>query len=199
MKKIRIKSTRFNWFLLTIFLLLTGGFSSDNTWPEKGGRKELKKELENIWSSMTPNIIRLSGIQFDSSNQHKALYKISRGNKTLGYAYIARVKTCRSGGCSNPSANSGGRNFEYFDYLLIFNREIGVRQISIFNYNATYGFQITSKSWLRQFFGYHGKHPLKYGHDIHAVSGATISANAIIQDIQNTTRTLKKLKQSDQI
>ena len=63
-----------------------------------------------------------------------------------------------------------------FDYVVIFDRGLIVKKIKILAYREDYGGEITSKRWLRQFAGLTGVDEIKYGTDIKAISGATISA-----------------------
>ena len=100
--------------------------------------------------------------------------------------------SCRSGICSNPADNNSEFESEYFDYFIIFNSEKVVESVRVYNYQATHGQEVSSPGWLRQFVGYMGKQSLTVGNEIDAISGATISANAITHDIQ--LRTLEILK-----
>jgi Na+-translocating ferredoxin:NAD+ oxidoreductase RnfG subunit len=65
-----------------------------------------------------------------------------------------------------------------------------VQQVRIYNYQATHGQEITSKNWLRQFKNYTGEKELMAGKNIDAISGATISVDAIISDIEFITGAL---------
>jgi Na+-translocating ferredoxin:NAD+ oxidoreductase RnfG subunit len=111
----------------------------------------------------------------------------------IKYAYVGRVNTCRAGGCSiNNSANSNG-NSEYFDYFIFFNSNGTVQFVKIYNYQATHGQEITAKGWLKQFSGYNGTSSLLAGKNVDAISGATISVDAITFDIEHKTELLKLL------
>jgi len=44
--------------------------------------------------------------------------------------------------------------------------------------------KVANKFWLRNFIGYSGSNSLVYGKDIDAVAGATISAQALIDDVK---------------
>jgi hypothetical protein len=48
-----------------------------------------------------------------------------------------------------------------------------------------------SNGWLSQFVGFSGQEKLVYGKDIQAISGATISANAMNDDIYFTLDCIK--------
>lgn len=118
--------------------------------------------------------------------------------KIKGYAYIGRVNSCRSGGCSNGKVITGSES-EYFDYFILFNEGGEISLIRVFNYQATHGHGITSRGWLRQFTGYEGDVNLEPGKNVDAISGATISAQAITEDIEQMTRILNKYISNQEI
>lgn len=102
------------------------------------------------------------------------------------YAYVGRVKTCRSGGCSINNEYHD-KESEYFDYIILYDSACSVRLVKIYNYQATHGQEVTAKSWLKQFIGYKGDTELYAGKNIDAISGATISVNAINFDVEYRT------------
>lgn len=77
-----------------------------------------------------------------------------------------------------------------FDYLVIVNSNLKITHTRIIRYRSEHGGEIASKKWLTQFSGYStGK--LKYGSDISAISGATLSAKSITADIPKVISILK--------
>ena len=52
---------------------------------------------------------------------------------------------------------------------------------------ATHGQEVMNKGWLGQFEGYRYGKRLRYGKNIDAVTGATISANNILKEIKKIT------------
>ncbi|QIA08742.1 FMN-binding protein [Draconibacterium halophilum] len=109
------------------------------------------------------------------------------------YIYIGRVNSCRAGGCSLSNEPMIGGESEYFDYYILFDKHKTVQTVKVFNYQATHGYEITAKGWLKQFIGFNGSNALKVDKNIDAISGATISVYAITADVQNKTALLKKL------
>ncbi|MCK4920537.1 MAG: FMN-binding protein [Bacteroidales bacterium] len=61
------------------------------------------------------------------------------------------------------------------------------------NYQATHGQEVTSPGWLKQFVGYDGIKSLVVGREIDAISGATISADAITMNLQRRIRFVRAL------
>lgn len=109
------------------------------------------------------------------------------------YVYVGRVNTCRTGGCSIARVQDQEKESEFFDYFIFFDSKGTVQQVKIYNYQSTHGQEVTSNSWLRQFKNYNGKAELIAGNNVDAISGATISVDATIFDIEHKTNLLKKL------
>lgn len=103
------------------------------------------------------------------------------------YIYVGRVNSCRTGGCSISIEQFNHSNSEYFDYFIIYDQNKTVQLVRVFNYQATYGHEITSKGWLKQFIGYNSNQSLQVDKNIDAISGATISVYGITYDIEMKT------------
>ena len=84
-------------------------------------------------------------------------------------------------------------DFEYFDYYIIFDSSIKVEKVRVYNYQATHGHEVGGTGWLKQFIGYEGETKLELGKNIDSISGATISANAITYNVQESHRYLDLL------
>ncbi len=119
-------------------------------------------------------------------------FKVPEKNSQIRYIYVGRVNSCRAGGCSVSGPARGDRfDSEYFDYFILFNKNGQVEEVKVFNYEATHGYEITSRGWLRQFEGYKGEKELQVSKNIDAISGATISVHAITDDIIVKTKVLQ--------
>lgn len=162
--------------------------------------KPLKKDIQKIWKV---EAVELNEIEVPDSLYNAILldngkiYHSISGEKKLGYAYVGRIYSCRMGGCGMGEEHDGvsaDENFEYFDYYIIFNTSLEVEKIRVFNYQATHGHEVSGKGWLKQFIGYKGETKLEYGKNIDSISGATISANAITYNVQESSRYLTLLK-----
>jgi len=113
--------------------------------------------------------------------------------ETIKYVYVGRVLTCRSGGCSVKKYSENDKESEYFDYYILFDQTITIQLVRIYSYKATHGQEITANSWLKQFKGYRGdKEPIA-NKNIDAISGATISVNAINFDVFHKTGLIKEV------
>ncbi len=108
-------------------------------------------------------------------------------DSNLKYVYVGRVKTCRAGGCSIKANPQNDTESEYFDYFILYDASIAVQLVKIFNYHATHGHEVSAKNWLKQFKGYKGDTDLIPGKNVDAISGATISVDALTFDIYHKT------------
>ena len=124
-------------------------------------------------------------------------FKVSENLKSseVKYVYVGRVNSCRAGGCSNSGSSiPENSESEYFDYFIFFDLIKTVKLVEVFNYEATHGYEITAKGWLKQFVDFSGNDTLLVNKDIDGISGATVSVYAITTDIQLKTKILKGLE-----
>lgn len=108
------------------------------------------------------------------------LFKITEENETRGYVLSTEAK---------------GR-YDYFDYSVYFSEELVVKGLIVTVYRSTHGAAICQKKWLSQFNGYDGEE-LNLGKEIDAISGATFSAESIVQDIQRCFALMTGLKEEE--
>lgn len=148
----------------------------------KEGIKDLKTLKEIVLTDSKALPLPINGKYFEIENGER-----------IKYIYVGRVNTCRAGGCTISDNLSKEGNSEYFDYFILFDKNVSVHQVKVFNYQATHGHEITAKGWLKQFVGLNGNKKLTVGKEIDSVSGATISVNAVTSDIMHKTELLKKM------
>lgn len=110
------------------------------------------------------------------------------------FVYVGRVNACREGGCMDPvEPGNLNESYEYFDYFIVFDSNRTVQNVHVFNYQATHGQEITSKQWLKQFRRFNGSNDLVVGKTIDGISGATVSVEAIVFDINHKTALLNEI------
>lgn len=181
--------------ILAVFVLLSFVF------PPKGidfDSKSLLKELQKVSGTehAGKKEIRIpEAIAANSSIQGK-FFELEQAANSCKYVYIGRVNGCRPGGCSNSSDLGMLETTEYFDYFILFDVNTSVVQVKVYNYQASHGQEITNKGWLKQFQGYNGSRSLLVGKSIDAISGATVSAVGITADIQEKTKLLRQVLES---
>lgn len=108
-----------------------------------------------------------------------------------GTLWIGRVNSCRSGGCSISLDDNQPHSYEYFDFLVLFNSDDQVEKVKIFSYKATHGEEVCGRGWLKQFKGFEGQTQLRYGKEIDALAGATISAQNLTTSVKDITQVVQ--------
>jgi hypothetical protein len=73
--------------------------------------------------------------------------------------------------------------FEKFDFMIVYNSDLVLTDLKILVYRSEYGYQVSTRGWLKQFLD----HPVgtihTYGQDIDAISGATFSGKSLTDNI----------------
>lgn len=161
------------------------------------GHKRLFKAIEREWGLTDPALEEQAvadTIHLAEPVQGK-FFRIQENEYVSNdhYIFVGRVNSCRAGGCSVSLDEELYGNSEYFDYFILFGPGPAVQDVQVFNYQASYGQEVSARGWLKQFQGYDGISYLKVGKEIDAISGATISVYAITQDVIDKTRILCKL------
>lgn len=105
------------------------------------------------------------------------LFKIEINKELLGYAYVAQA----------PSKTA------QFDYLVLLDKDLMVLKAKVLIYREEYGGEIGSKRWLKQFIGKTQYDDLKYGNNVIAISGATISVRSMTNAVNDLLQSLKIL------
>lgn len=78
--------------------------------------------------------------------------------------------------------SSAAGRFENFDYMVIVNPSFEIMNVKILKYRSEYGYEISNKGWLRQFYGKKTE-PFIYRENIDALAGATYSARSLTEDL----------------
>jgi hypothetical protein len=179
----------FKLFIILFFLIY-----SSNNFPQREldfEDKNLKHEIQKISGTESTDLIEF---HVNTGSIQGKFFTFSDQNNSKKYLYVGRVNSCRAGGCSNPALPASGlETSEYFDYFVVFDGNLSIQQVKVYNYQATHGQEVTNKGWLKQFQGYNGERQLNVGKNIDAISGATVSVYAITNDIQEKTQLLKKI------
>lgn len=153
--------------------------------------KSLKKELHKVGISEMSAILEIP-LETEGASIDGKFFKVHNSTSSLiHYIYVGRVISCRGGGCSDPKDRISSN--EYFDYYILFDQAKAIYSVKVFNYQASHGYEITTKGWLKQFIGYRGKAALEVNKDIDAISGATVSVYAITKDINEKSRLINAL------
>ena len=135
---------------------------------EKPATKEIKKKLS------------LKAYEFERlSFEEGELYAIKVDDKSVAYILLSEVAACNLGGCPSYKAVEQDASSEYFDLMTIIDNHSKIISIKILDYFSDYGYEITSKKYLRKFNGYKVCTISNGNDDVDAISGATISSFAL--------------------
>lgn len=130
----------------------------------------------------------------DSLRQNPDLevFKINGEESTFGYFFVKNATACRVGGCPVYSRDTQSGNYELFSFFVLYDSGLNLKLVKILEYGPEYGYEITSKRWLRQFEGYKDCQ-IDYGEDVDAISGATISARSLIDNVNDACEILHEI------
>ena len=170
------------YFKIAVFLLLIVALGSFGL-PQKINKK-VNKEITSVFGItgfLTKSIAVSSEVNtlLPTKIKEDNLFKINQNEKLIGYFYVGKA----------PSKT------DQFDYMVIFDSELNVRKAKVLIYREDYGNEIGSKRWLKQFIGKSSDDNLKYGQNVDAISGATISANSMTFAMNNLLQTITILKE----
>lgn len=148
----------------------------------KNIQKRVDKEIKasfDIEDFSFSNIVIDSNItkELPSKFGKDNLFKIESNKEILGYAYVAKA----------PSKTAE------FDYLVLLDKDLIILKSKVIVYREEYGGEIGSKRWLKQFTGKTQNDDLKYGENIMAIAGATISVRSMTNAMNNLLQSLKIL------
>lgn len=125
--------------------------------------------------TISPKITEEVPSKFQSDN----FFEIKTSDKLLGYAYVAKA--------SSKTAD--------YDYLVLIDAELVVVKAKVLIYREEYGGEISSRRWLRQFIGKTQDDEFRYGDNIDAIAGATISVRSMTNAMNDLMKSLKILNE----
>ena len=150
---------------------------------DKRTSKKINKEVSKVFNIED---FKLETIETDKTKDVNGDFFIIKTQEIIGYCYLGKIYTSRGSNSNNDDA-------EFFQYFILFNKDKKIEKVTIHKYEASYGQEITSRSWLKQFIGYNGKHNLRIGKEIDAMSGATLSSELITINIKQVSNILNTL------
>ena len=151
----------------------------------KSVQRRIDKTLVKLFPKM---VIELNDM--DLSTELTSAYTSIRGVK------ISRLKSAESILGYACFASSKGKN-DYFDYMVIFDTELVIKKVKILIYRSTYGGEIMSRSWLKQFIGKTNGQKMAMDKDIDGISGATLSAPSITQGIKELSLLIAEISKQN--
>ena len=150
---------------------------------DKRTSKKINKEVSKVFNI---DDFKLEALETDKTKNINGDFFTIKTQEIIGYCYLGMVYTSRGNNPNNDDA-------EFFQYFILFNKDKKIEKVKIHKYEASYGQEITSRSWLKQFIGYNGKNNLRIGKEVDAMSGATLSSELITINIKQVSNTLNEL------
>ena len=71
-------------------------------------------------------------------------------------------------------------------FIIVLNSSAEIINIKVLRARGLYGMRIKNRSWLSRFKGHSEKESIVYGKTIDSVSGATVSAKALIEGVKSS-------------
>ena len=141
--------------------------------------KKLEKEVAKLFDAGAevrelPVIVKGDKLS-DLFHQGDRLFAVENSVEALGYVL---------------STSAMGR-YDYFDYSIFFSKDLAVIHVVVTTYRSSHGAGICSKGWLKQFNGYRGEE-ISIGKDVDSVSGGTISATSLVEDMKRTYKLMEE-------
>jgi len=170
------------YFKITIFLLLIVALGSFGL-PQRINKK-INKEITLVFG-ITDFSTKMMTVSSEVNSllptkiKEDNLFEILNDGEIVGYFYVGKA----------PSKT------DQFDYMVLFDSELNLRKAKVLIYREDYGNEIGSKRWLKQFIGKSSDDNLKYGENVDAISGATISARSMTFAVNRLLQSIKILKE----
>ena len=139
----------------------------------------LDKFLEKKITSSLSKVFDTNNLQYKEikKNYNRLIFEVFDENRPLGYFALCRAKSM----------------YDVFDYAIFFDLDSQIKDIRIFSYNEDYGYEIAARWFLKQFFEKKAGEKMSYNYDIDGISGATVSAKSVTNDIKKTSKEVSEI------
>ena len=169
--------------ILTILVLFISSFTTN-----KRIEALIEKEIKTVFNivkyskqsiSVSTEINEVLPLKINEAN----FFKIKNEANLVGYYYLGKAfgKT------------------DYFDFMVILDKELNIAKIKVLIYREERGGEVASNRWLNQFKGKSKDENIEYQKDIAAISGATISAKSITNEVNKLLKTVTILHNKKQL
>ncbi len=169
------------YILTPLLLVLFSGFvGPDSFFYPSFFQKKIDKQIEK---SFDTEAFRAELVELDTFLGNLDVFRVLHDEKgeMLGYGIVTLANGCERGGCTLTNKDEDAV-YEEFYFSTLYNLNKEIVNVRVLAYDSDYGYAITAKSWLKQFIGKKGG-KLRVGKEIDAISGATISVNSIVKEI----------------
>lgn len=171
-----------------IVTLIFGGFLVALLAAFTDQEKLIDKSVSKVWKEEDVSKKELD-IKDSLGASIGKVFELYIDDNKKGYACYTTAFGCRVGGCPKPT-DPNTQTYETFDYIVVFDNSFSIQRVDIASYPGAYGFQICKPKWLKQFVGLTPS--IKLYEDIDGISGATVSAQFLIDDINSVKKILQQ-------
>jgi len=146
---------------------------------------KIEKEVKESLNILTFSLVEVKipselNLNLPLKISSESFFSIENKQQLKGYLYYGQAK--------GKSA--------FFDFIVIFDKDLIISKIKILTYRESYGGEIGSMRWLKQFIGLSPKSSALYKNNIAAISGATISASALTIEVNKLLKSIDILIQN---
>jgi Na+-translocating ferredoxin:NAD+ oxidoreductase RnfG subunit len=170
----------FRFLFAMMAMVITMAFHTYEELP-KSVQKKLDKTIEALYPEQ---VIVKSGYPIESKYNEELkslkidnIYQLYLENEIVGYIILARADS----------------KFDEFDYAVIYDQNISIKNVKILAYRENQGGEIGSKRWLKQFINKSAEDPIALYDDIQGISGATISCVSATEGVGEITRFMARV------
>lgn len=145
--------------------------------------RRIKRFVQKTFDTEEITLLRVDLPDSNKVFPDNQFFELKIKDSLIGYMGFNRANSCRVGGCVVYDSTAQGGAYDPFFFGVIYHPNLEIRKIKILEYFSDFGYEISSKRWLRQFEGKSGCEA-DFGKRIDGISGATISVKSLIQEIE---------------
>ena len=172
------------------FLTLSMAFVSQSDQRISEKPNHFKKAIKKLDKLIENQEHSLREIKIANQSTEEYFFEISLGDKFYGNLVFSSTTVCAFGGCTDTSPQTSSKESDDIHFFVIIDSENKVQNITITDFESAYGYEVSSHSWLKQFFQREND-MYKLGREIDGITGATVSCNAMVSAINAIKITLK--------
>jgi len=142
-------------------------------------QKKIKKQISKTFNT---DKFEMTMLVADSNSYAHDFFEIKNpNNEMIGYGIVTLTNGCKIGGC-DAIQHADNAEYEQFYFSTLYHLDGEIANVKVVEYASERGYEITARSWLKQFIGKRGG-GLRVDKEIDGISGATVSVNSIVNEI----------------
>lgn len=182
-KKIELKSL----MKILLIIFLSGFiFISDGPKLSRESAKKLNKSIGELYPGHSVQFVKLNLSASEISdneilNADGKWFAFQENGSCLGWMMADRI---------------WGRYHE-FEYVVFVDTSFKIIDVTVLSYPETHGIDVTDIKWLNKFNGFSPDSIPRYGKEIDAITGATISGTNLTESVAKSLKMLQKLHEQN--